>query len=436
MTTPDEPWGWSARGPILLGGLMLLILFGGLGAWSVMTEISGAVIAPGQIEVSENRQVIQHPDGGVVEEIFVREGSVVAAGDILVRLDGTLLRSEYAIVENQLYEILARRARLEAERDNDEVPAFPAELLAATVNRPEISELVQGQGNLFDVRLETLEQQTEQLGKRIGQITSQIEGIDAQSVATDDQLALLREEIATQTVLLEKGLAQAPRLLSLQREEARIEGELGQLKAARSEAEGRITEIDLEALRLQSTRREEATGELRDVAYRELELAERRRALAEQIARLDLRAPVAGVVFGLQVATPRSVLRPADPVAFLIRQDRPLVIYARVQTIHVDEVYVGQDVRLHFSGLSSRTTQELMGRVKVISADALTDERTQASYYRTEIVLEPGELEKLDGLELLPGMPVDAFIRTRDRTPLAYLLQPFTDYLGRALRET
>ena len=197
-----------------------------------------------------------------------------------------------------------------------------------------------------------------------------------------------------------------------------------------------MTELDIEILRLGSTRREEAITQLRDFGYRELELVERQSALTEQIARLDLRAPVSGVVLGLQVTTPRSVVRPADPVLYLIPQDRPLVIAAKVQPIHIDEVAVGQPVRLVFSAFSSRTTPELMGHVSVLSADALTDQQNEAPYYRAEIVLDEGELQKLEDRTLLPGMPVEAFIRTGERTPLAYLLKPFTDYFNRALRET
>ena len=175
---------------------------------------------------------------------------------------------------------------------------------------------------------------------------------------------------------------------------------------------------------------------MRDFGYRELELVERRSALGEQIARLDIRAPVSGIVLGLQVTTPRAVLKPADPVLYLIPQDRPLVIAAQVPPIHIDQLHTGQPVRLVFSAFSSRTTPELAGHVTVISADALSDPRTQASYYRAEIVLDEGEIGKLADKALVPGMPVEAFIKTADRSPLAYLLKPFTDYFTRAFRET
>lgn len=427
---------WSARGPLLLGFVTLVLLVGGLGAWSVMTTLSGAIVASGQIEVEQNRQVVQHPDGGVVAEIVVSEGAVVKAGDMLIRLDGTLLQSELAIVENQLFELLARRGRLEAERDGAAAVTFPVELTETAKARPDVQEVADGQVRMFAARAETLGQLIEQRGKRIAQIASQIEGITAQSASVASQIALVRQELVGQQELLAKGLVQVARVLALERELARLEGQAGELTAARAEAEGAMTEIEIETVGLSSQRREDALTELRDVAARELELAERRRALVEQIARLDIRAPVSGIVLSMAVTTPRSVVRPAEPVLYIIPQDRPLVIAVRVPTIHVDQVHVGQDVRLLFSAFTSRTTPELQGQVVKVSADALTDERTQVPYYRTEISINPGEVDRFDGQVLVPGMPVEAFIRTDDRTPLSYLVKPFTDYFNRAFRET
>jgi HlyD family secretion protein len=210
---------------------------------------------------------------------------------------------------------------------------------------------------------------------------------------------------------------------------------VGELIAARAQAEGALIEIDLQMLGLSAERREEANTQLRDSGAAELQLVQRQRALAEQVARLDIRAPAAGTVLGLQVTTPRAVIRPADPVAFIIPQDRPLVIAAQVAPIHIDEVRVGQPVKLIFSAFSSRTTPELEGTVVLVSADALTDQTTGATYYRAEIVLAPQEAERL-GQPLLPGMPVEAFIQTGARTPLAYLVKPFTDYFTHAFRES
>ena len=436
MSKPDKPFRPSARGPILFGLFTLLLLVGGFGLWSTTTKIAGAVVSPGRVEVEQNRQVVQHPDGGVVETILVKNGDLVAAGDPLIQLDGTLLQSELTIVEGQFFEILARRGRLEAERDDADHLTFPAELTEAAGGRPKIAALMAGQEKLFAARQETTANEIDQLGKRRAQIVNQIEGIGAQRRSTADQLALIGQELEDLKSLLDRGLTQAGRVLALQREKARLDGVAGELDAARAEAEGKVTEIDIEILNRGSTRREEANTQLRDLGYRELELAERRRSLTEQIDRLDIRAPVSGVVHALQVTTPRSVIRAAEPVLYIIPQDRPFVIAAQVAPIHVDEVAIGQDVALRFAAFDSRTTPELFGQVRQISADALTDEVSRSAFYRAEIVLDEGEMAKLGGRAIIPGMPVEVFIRTGDRTPLAYLLKPLAEYFNRAFRES
>lgn len=431
-----EARAFSARGPLILGFVAVFILVAGLFGWGIGTTIAGAVVTSGMLEVERNRQVVQHPDGGVVDSIYIKDGDTVEAGDILIRLDGTATQSELAIVEGQLFEFLARRARLEAERDDAEEVKIGGELADLAKTRADVHELVDGQLRLFQARRETLSKQLEQLGRRKYQMSAQIQGIDAQRAALATQLSLIEDELRDQQGLLDKGLAQASRVLALQREQARLEGQVGDLTASRAQAEGRITEIDLEILRLQAARREDASEQLRDAGAKERELAERRRALLEKIDRLDIRAPVSGVVLGMTVTTPRSVIRPAEPVLYLIPQDRPLVIIAQVPPIHVDEVHVGQETELSFPAFSARTTPQLKGHVTVVSADALTDQRTNQTYYRAEIALDPGEMEKLRNLQLLPGMPVEAFIKTDERTPLAYLLKPFTDYFNKAFRET
>lgn len=435
MTQSAKP-KWPVTRPMVLGLVTTAVLIGGTLGWGMMTTITGAVVTTGQLEVDQHRQIVQHADGGIVSDIRVTEGATVQAGDILLSLDGTLLKSELTIVETQFWEILARRGRLEAERDDSGSIDFPAELVEASVGNAEIANLMEGQKRLFEARAETLGKQLEQLGKRKSQTESLIEGIDAQREALTVQLGLIAKELASQEELLRKGLAQESRVLALQREEARLAGQVGELTANRAQAEGRITETEIEILRLSAARREEASTQLRDIGFRELELAERRRALGERIARLEIRAPVSGIVLNLRVTTPRAVIRPADPVMFIIPQDRPLVIATRVPTIHIDQVLPGQDVKLVFSAFSMRTTPEVFGKVTSVSADVLVDEATQMPYYRAEIALNPGELAKLGEVTLIPGMPVEAFIRTDERTPVQFLTKPFTDYFNRAFRES
>jgi HlyD family secretion protein len=426
---------WSAARPLVIGFLTLGILVGGLGAWSVFTTLSGAVIAPGQIEVSQSRQVVQHPDGGVVDAILVTEGASVSAGDVLLRLDGSALRSERAIVEAQLMELAARRSRLEAQRDGAPAVTFPATLRRAAIARQDVAEMIAGQSGLFASQADALAQAQELRSTRIGQVESQMQGLRAQVAANKTQMALLAGEIATQRDLLDRGLAQSARLSALERDLAQLQGRAGELTSALAEAAGRVTETRIEIAALATQGRETAEAELRDVVARQLELIERDSALAGRINRLEVRAPASGLVLGLAVTTPQSVIRPAEPLLYIVPQDRPLLVAARVPVTHVDEVHPGQSVRLVFSSLPTRNTPEILGKVTLISADALADERTGLTYFRTEIAIDARALQDMVGVAVVPGMPVEAFLKTADRTPLSYLFKPLTDYFRAAFRE-
>lgn len=437
MQIQGEPANkWTARRHLLVGGFTVFFLIGGLGTWSVLANIAGAIVAPGMIEVESNRQAIQHADGGVVGEILVDDGDRVEAGEVLLRLDGTFEQSELAVVEGQLLEILARRGRLEAERDGAEAISFPFELDEIDPVTPvDLTALKAGQERLFQARLETLSKETEQLRERQTQIGNQIEGAEAQLVALEKQLDLISQELADQQSLLDRGLAQATRVLSLQREEARLLGEVGGLKAAIAESRGRIAETEIQIVQLTASLREEAITTLRDLQYNEIELKERRLAALETLSRLAVTSPVDGIIYGKAVHAIRSVVRPAEPLMYVVPEDSPLVISSRIEPIHIDQVRVGQEAKLVFSAFDMRTTPELDGVVTKVSADAFTDETTGASYFVAEVLPKDGELQKLGDRELLPGMPVESFIRTSDRSPLTYLTKPMTDYFNRAFRE-
>jgi HlyD family secretion protein len=354
----------------------------------------------------------------------------------LIQLDATRLGSELAIIEGQLFELMARRGRLEAERDDKPEPVYDMLLRDSAASNQDAAVLMAGQSQLLAARRASRAQEVAQLAKRRSQIDTQITGISAQSQALGQQLELIEQELKDQQTLLDRGLAQAGRVLALRREQARLSGQLGELTAQRALAQERATEIDLEVIKLRTQQREEAITRLRDLQFRELELAEQRRALLDQRDRLAIRAPASGIIYGLQVTTPRSVIRAAEPVMFIIPQDRPLVIAARVDPIHIDKITLGQPVNLRFSALDQRTTPELTGEVAKVSPDAFVDQARGLSYYRAEITLPEAEQAKLpENIRLLPGMPVEAFIRTGDRTPLAYLTKPLTDYFSKAFRD-
>ena len=427
---------WPVRGPLLIGIIAIAALLVGFGGWAIKANIAGAIIAPGTLELAQNRQVIQHPDGGVVARVLVGEGDVVQAGDTLIALEASQLQPQLSITESQLFDILARIARLTAERDA--LDALPIDPLLAQASRdtPELRHLITGQERLFRARAASAAQAVEQLSKRQSQITSQLDGIHAQQDAITRQLTLLQQELDAQQVLLDKGLAQASRVLSLRREDARLRGQLGELAASAAQSAGRITEIDLEILRLQTQREEDAITQLRDLQATAFELREQRVTLRDQINRLTITAPMTGQVFGLTVFAERAVIRAAEPLLYIVPQDQPLTITGQISPINIDEVYMGQQVTLHFATFDARTTPVIHGRVAGISGDVFTDEATGQPFYRVEMALNDGELARLGDVALVPGMPVDAFIQTAKRTPIAYLIKPLADYFNRAFRET
>ncbi|MDA8585555.1 HlyD family type I secretion periplasmic adaptor subunit [Rhodobacteraceae bacterium] len=423
---------YSARLPLFVGFSALTFLILGLGVWSVRTEIAGAIIASGTIVVENNRQVIQHAEGGVVGTVQARDGDPVAAGDLLLRLDDTMLKSEMAVADLQLIELRARKARLQAERDEAQDIVFPEILLALTSEAA--TEQINGQRKLFEARRISLETERNQIIEQIKQTHNQIEGANAQLAALAIQEELVGAYLADQESLLERGLVQSQRVSTLRRDAAQIAGEIGSLTASVAQFRGQIAALEIELLRLVTSRQENSITELRDIQFNELELTEQHRTLAERMSRLDIRAPVGGIVYGSSVFAEKAVVQSAEPLMFVIPQDQPLIISARVEAIHVDQVHVGQEATLKFSAFNQRTTPELIGRVISVSADVFEDENSGISFYRVDLEPLEEELTKLDALEILPGMPVEAFIKTDDRTPLSYLTKPLTDYFGRALR--
>lgn len=426
---------WGAWRHVILGSVALVILVGGVGVWSAFANISGAVVAMGQLKVESNRQVVQHPDGGVVKEILVKEGDVVEAGDVMLRLDDKLMVGELAIAEGQLYEIMARRGRLMAERDKLPAPVFSDELLEAARKNPEIASLLEGQKRLYSARETSMKGQKEQLRERQSQIREEIAGANSQGVALESQLELVGKELKDLRGLLAKGLAQASRVLALERENARLLGQVGEIKANIARLKGQISEIEIQLIGLDSTQREEAITELRDFEYRENELREQRNSLLETLSRLDVRAPRPGRVLGMTIYALRSVVRPAEPILYIVPSDEELVVEARIETINIDQIYPGQEARLRFSAFSARTTPEVAGKVIKVSPDTFTDEATGLSYYSAELKFDIEGMKAFDKLDLVAGMPVETYIQTGDRTPFSYFTKPLADYFNKAMRD-
>ncbi|SET06982.1 HlyD family type I secretion periplasmic adaptor subunit [Oceanicella actignis] len=431
----DPARRFPARRAVLTGLVGLALLVGGFGSWAALSNIAGAVVAPGRVVVETRQQVVQHLDGGIVKEILVQEGDRVEAGQPLLRFDDTLMRNEKAALEGQYWELLARRARLQAERDDAEEISFDPELVEAAAVNPKARAIVEGQRQLFEARRRTLREKIKQLRERRAQIDEQIAGAQAQADALRRQLALVEQELEGQRKLYEQGLAQLGRLLALQREEARLQGQVGELAAAIAEARGRAAEIEIQILELEAQRREDAIAQARDIQYQANQLRERLASLDERLERMEVRAPIGGVIHSMAVHAVRAVVRPGDPILYIVPTDARLLIEAQVNPADVDQIHPGQPATLRFPAFSSRTTPQIEGHVLRVSPDAFVDQATGRSWYVVTLQMDEGEEAKLGGLKLVPGMPAEAYIKTTERSPLSYLTKPLTDYFARALRE-
>ncbi len=419
---------------LMLAGLavMGLLVLAGAG-WAASSELAGAVIARGKVVVDGNVKKIQHRTGGIVAEIRVRNGDRVEAGDVLLRLDDTQIRAELGVLKAQRAELLGRRARLTAERDGLEEIVFPKELLGEDA---EAKAIRAGERRLFEAGRKALAGQRAQLRERIAQLRQEIEGLIAQRDAKAHELVLVKKELARVQAMYERKLIPVTRLLSMQREQIRVQGEHGALVAQISRTRGRISETELQILAIDQTTRKEAQTTLREIEGKLAELAERLTAAEDRLRRVDLRAPMTGIVHELTVHTVGGVISPAEPVMLIVPDREALAIETRVSPADIDQLHIGQKAMLRFSAFNQRTTPELEGRVTRISADITRDEKTGEPHYVVRIGVAPGEWKRLGkGRKPVPGMPVEAFIQTAARSVLSYLVKPVTDQLSRAFRE-
>ncbi|MCJ2064757.1 HlyD family type I secretion periplasmic adaptor subunit [Methylobacterium sp. J-088] len=404
----------------------------GVGAWTAATDLSGAIIATGSLVVESNIKKVQHPTGGVVAELPVQEGDRVRAGDLLVRLDATATRATYDSVTKSLWEIAARNARLEAERDGRPDLAIPAELNAAG---PEVGRIIDGERKLFRFRREALQGQKAQLRERIGQLNKEIKGLVEQAAAKEQETAIIGREYAGVEELWKKNLIQLTRLTSLQRDMSRLKGERGVLVASIAQTRGKVSETELQIIQLEQNLRSEVGKELAENRAKTATLMEQKITAFDQLQRIEIRAPQTGYVHELAVHTRGGVIAPGESILLIVPNADSLVAEVRVAPQDIDRLQTGQGAGLRFPSFDQRTTPELNGRVTRIAADVSEDKRTGSFYYLVRLGVTKDELAKLDGAKLMPGMPVEAFIRTADRTVLSYLTKPLVDQARRAFRE-
>jgi HlyD family type I secretion membrane fusion protein len=429
--TPDRP---TLGRPLILGLTVVAAFFGVFGGWAVFARLATAAPAQGQLRVESHSKTLQHLEGGIIRSIAVREGQRVAKGQTLVVLDDTQAGAANEMVARQHLALKAAEARLVAERDGLSAIPFPAELLARR-NESEVAKILAGQQTIFAARRGSLSGEGEVLEHKIGELRAEIGAYEAQRRAAERQIVLVKEEAETSRQMLEKGLERKPRYLALQRQLAELEGTIGQQTGLIARANQAISEARLQRSNLGRREAKEVSAELREVQIKLTELEERLRSASDIRSRTVIVAPQSGVVANLRFVTTGAVIRPGEPVLDVVPDGEALIVTAQVAPLHVEAVRPGLAAEVRLPGLKQRGTPLLIGRVRSISADALSDPRTGQSHYLAEIELPGEQLRKLKGADLRPGMPAEVFIVTGRRAPIAYLTDPLRDSFARAMRE-
>jgi HlyD family secretion protein len=417
-----------------------MIMFGfvtfGIGGWAATSQLSGAVIGQGVVVVDSSVKKVQHATGGIVGELRVREGDRVKAGDILIRLDETQTLANATIVTKSLDELLARQARLETERDGADQIVFPKVLLERTKDsNSEAGRAIAAENKLFDLRRQARSGQKAQLKERSAQLQEEIKGYLGQTEAKQKEVEFIHQELEGVRSLWQKNLVPITRLTSLERDTARLDGERSQLGGMMAQSKGKIAEIELQIIQIDQDLRTEVGKDLIETRSKLSEVAERKIAAVDLLNRIDIRAPQTGRVHELAVHTVGGVITPGEQIMLIVPDADALAVEVKISPRDIDQVYVAQTATMRFAAFNQKTTPEIDGEIGVVAADITQEQRTGASYYTARVLLKPEELAKLGTAKLVPGMPVDVFIKTPGRTALSYLIKPLRDQAERALKE-
>ena len=428
----------SVRRLELAGYALLVLLFGGAGVWASTTHIAGAVIAPGTVVVRSNVKKVQHPTGGVVAEIDVHDGDQVKAGQVVIRLDSTVARATFGVVQVQLDELRARLARLMAERDDADQVTFPPDL-SAREGDPQIAGTLAGERKLFESRRLAKTGQRSQLQERVAQSNQEIRGLEAQQDAKEQEISLIDTELKGVNELWDRNLVAITRLMQLRRDRARLSGERGQYIAEIARAKGKTSETELQIIQLDKDFTTDVLKDLREAQGKIAELTERSVAAQDQLKRVDIVAPQDGVVDQLAVHTVGGVIGNGEVLMQIVPRNDELIVEAKVEPRDIDQVKLGSDAAVRIQAGEGRVNPDLIGKVILVSADLSHDKPAagtpEHSYYMIRVSLPPGELARLDGLKLLPGMQAEVFVQTYARTPLQYIIKPLSDQMARVFRE-
>lgn len=418
----------------MLGIALLLVAFAGFGSWAALAPLKSAVVASGKLIATGQNKIIQHLEGGIVEEILVDEGEVVAAGQLLLRMSDTAARAQLRRLELKRFRMLTMRDRLSAERRRETTFTFDHGL-SGQLSDPEVKKIVEGQHLEFEARQDELRTQIAVLRKRIDAVHEEITGLEAQRKASSSQLALIEEEIGDQSSLLEKGLSRKTSLLALKRAKAKLEGERGATIAQIGRAKERITETESQIIHLRSQSVQRSVEELRKVEADFDDVSQSVMAATDILTRLEVRAPVRGIIVKLSHHTPGGVIRAGEEIIELLPIEEKLLVEALIQPTDIDSVQKGSKAQLRLTALNQRITPMVGGEVVYVSADTVEGKNGEQVFYVSRIKIDDSEANTLADLKTAPGMPVEVYIETGERTFLEYVAKPILDSLSRAFRE-
>lgn len=434
MTGQQATESWGIRSHVIAGSVLIALLFGIVGGWAAASNIAGAVVATGQVVVESNTKKVQHREGGLVAELLVREGDRVTAGQVLLRMDATLPRANLEVIRNQLIELTARRLRLEAMRDGKAEIALPAGFAIAG-DQGKFDEALQAEQTLLTAQRELKAQKQKQLKEQVAQIRQEMKGLTAQSASRDAQLQLISQELVGVHALAAKKLVPLTRVMALERDAERLNGEGGELAASIAQSRNKIAETEMQITQLDADMLAETLTELRDVSAKLAELAERHVAAEDQLRHIDVLAPRAGFVQEMAVHTIGGVVNPGETMMLIVPEEDRLIIEARIEPQHIDQIATGGEAFVRFSAFSQKTTPELVGNIYSVSADATLDETTGQSFYLARLQFDRDALPADLRDRLVPGMPAEVYVQTGERSVLSYFVKPLTDQLARTFRE-
>ena len=417
-----------------LGWLLMLGGFLGFLGWAALAPLDKGVAVSGKVMVSGHRKVVQHPSGGIVERIDVRDGDKVQAGQVLIRLKETPLLGQAQSLRSQFYGSLASEARLNAERDGALEVSFPTELttLAAA---PEVASNLALQRQLFDSRRQALLLDQQGIHESIAGAEAQLRGVRDSQASKVLQRTALTEQLQGLRELAREGFIPRNRLLDSERVYAQVLGSISEDYGRIGQLQRQVLEMRLKIRQLAEEYQKEVRTQLADTRVRTEDLRNRLASAEFELANSQLRAPVAGIVVGLDVFTEGGVIKPGQALMEIVPQGEPLLVEARVPVELADKVHAGLPVELMFSAFSQSTTPRVAGEVMLVSADRQVDERTDEPFYTLRAQVTEAGMAQLAGLQIRPGMPVEAFVRTGERSMLNYLFKPLLDRTHMALVE-